>query len=193
MISRKKMREKFEENPLIIAVTDDDTYRQALKSNKEIIFLLDGNISNLKPRVTELLEKGKIPFVHIDMIAGMSSSPVVVEYIAEMFNRECGIITTKPNLVKKAIHENVRVVHRVFMVDSKSRRIFMDNITNTIDPDAVEIMPAFMPKIISDVKRKVPHMTIIAGGLVTEKKEAYEILNSGATAISSSSKDLIRD
>ena len=64
MISRKKMREKFEENPLIIAVTDDDTYRQALKSNKEIIFLLDGNISNLKPRVTELLEKGKIPFVH---------------------------------------------------------------------------------------------------------------------------------
>lgn len=79
------------------------------------------------------------------------------------------------------------------MVDSKSKNIFLDNITQNFTPDAVEIMPAMVHSVIREVRDKLPKMTIIAGGLVTDKKEIYEIINSGADAISTSSVKLLQD
>ncbi|MDU3423226.1 MAG: glycerol-3-phosphate responsive antiterminator [Peptostreptococcus sp.] len=193
MISARKLKEKFEDNPMVVAVTNEATLGFALNSTNEIVFLLSGTISDLRVTVNKLLDKGKLVFVHIDMISGMSSSPAVVEFIGDIFDKKVGIITTKPALVKKAISENIRVIHRAFMVDSKSKNIFLDNITQNFTPDAVEIMPAMVHSVIREVRDKLPKMTIIAGGLVTDKKEIYEIINSGADAISTSSVKLLQD
>ncbi|KXI14160.1 glycerol-3-phosphate responsive antiterminator [Peptostreptococcus anaerobius] len=193
MISARKLKEKFEDNPMVVAVTNELTLGFALNSTNEIVFLLSGTISDLRVTVNKLLDKGKLVFVHIDMISGMSSSPAVVEFIGDIFDKKVGIITTKPALVKKAINENIRVIHRAFMVDSKSKNIFLDNITQNFTPDAVEIMPAMVHSVIREVRDKLPKMTIIAGGLVTDKKEIYEIINSGADAISTSSVKLLQD
>ncbi|CCY49353.1 MULTISPECIES: glycerol-3-phosphate responsive antiterminator [Peptostreptococcus] len=193
MISARKLKEKFEDNPMVVAVTNEVTLGFALNSTNEIVFLLSGTISDLRVTVNKLLDKGKLVFVHIDMISGMSSSPAVVEFIGDIFDKKVGIITTKPALVKKAISENIRVIHRAFMVDSKSKNIFLDNITQNFTPDAVEIMPAMVHSVIREVRDKLPKMTIIAGGLVTDKKEIYEIINSGADAISTSSVKLLQD
>ncbi|MDU3827634.1 MAG: glycerol-3-phosphate responsive antiterminator [Peptostreptococcus sp.] len=193
MISARKLKEKFEDNPMVVAVTNELTLGFALNSTNEIVFLLSGTISDLRVTVNKLLDKGKLVFVHIDMISGMSSSPAVVEFIGDIFDKKVGIITTKPALVKKAISENIRVIHRAFMVDSKSKNIFLDNITQNFTPDAVEIMPAMVHSVIREVRDKLPKMTIIAGGLVTDKKEIYEIINSGADAISTSSVKLLQD
>ena len=54
-------------------------------------------------------------------------------------------------------------------------------------------MPAMVHSVIREVRDKLPKMTIIAGGLVTDKKEIYEIINSGADAISTSSVKLLQD
>ena len=193
MISARKLKEKFEDNPMVVAVTNEVTLGFALNSTNEIVFLLSGTISDLRVTVNKLLDKGKLVFVHIDMISGMSSSPAVVEFIGDIFDKKVGIITTKPAIVKKAISENIRVIHRAFMVDSKSKNIFLDNITQNFTPDAVEIMPAMVHSVIREVRDKLPKMTIIAGGLVTDKKEIYEIINSGADAISTSSVKLLQD
>ena len=193
MISARKLKGKFEDNPMVVAVTNEVTLGFALNSTNEIVFLLSGTISDLRVTVNKLLDKGKLVFVHIDMISGMSSSPAVVEFIGDIFDKKVGIITTKPALVKKAISENIRVIHRAFMVDSKSKNIFLDNITQNFTPDAVEIMPAMVHSVIREVRDKLPKMTIIAGGLVTDKKEIYEIINSGADAISTSSVKLLQD
>ena len=193
MISARKLKKKFEDNPMVVAVTNEVTLGFALNSTNEIVFLLSGTISDLRVTVNKLLDKGKLVFVHIDMISGMSSSPAVVEFIGDIFDKKVGIITTKPALVKKAISENIRVIHRAFMVDSKSKNIFLDNITQNFTPDAVEIMPAMVHSVIREVRDKLPKMTIIAGGLVTDKKEIYEIINSGADAISTSSVKLLQD
>lgn len=190
---RGDLRSKLEDNPIIIAITDEDTYKMALESDDEVVFLLDANIANVKDRVEKLIEHGKFPFLHIDMIPGITSTPPVVDYIADTFKRRCGIITTKPNLVKKANQVNLRVVHRAFIVDSKSKNILIDNIRGGLDPDAVEIMPACLPKVIAELKVNFPTLVIIAGGLLTEKQEGYEILNSGATAISTSCRDIISE
>ncbi len=193
MLRREELKLKLEDNPIIIAITDEETYKMALKSDDEVVFLLDASIANVKDRVEKLIENGKFPFLHIDMINGVTSTPAVVDYIANNFNRRCGIITTKPNLVKKANQVNIRVIHRTFIVDSKSKNILIDNLRSGLDPDAVEIMPAYLPKVIKEIKSKFPKLLIIAGGLITEKQEGYEILNSGASAISTSCSEIILD
>lgn len=193
MLRREELKLKLEDNPIIIAITDSETYQMALESDDEVVFLLDADIANVKGRVEKLIEYGKFPFLHIDMINGVTSTPPVVDYIANTFNRRCGIITTKPNLVKKANQVNLRVIHRTFIVDSKSKNILIDNLKSGLDPDAVEIMPAYLPKVIKEIKTKFPKLVIIAGGLITEKQEGYEILNSGASAISTSCGEIIKD
>ncbi len=193
MLRREELKQKLEVDPIIIAITDEETYKIALKSEDEVVFLLDANIANVKSRVEKLIEHGKFPFLHIDMVNGMTSTPAVVDYIANTFNRKCGVITTKPNLVKVANQLNIRVIHRTFLVDSKSKNILIDNLKNGLDPDAIEIMPAYLPKVIIELKSRFPKLVIIAGGLITERQEGYEILNSGASAISTSCSDLILD
>lgn len=193
MISARKLKSKFEENPMVVAITNQKNLDYALNSNKEIVFLLNGSISDLRVTVEKLLAKDKLIFVHIDMISGMSSSPAVVEFIGDMFDKKVGIITTKPALVKKAISENIRVIHRAFMVDSKSKNIFFENISQNFTPDAVEIMPAMVYDVIKELREKFPNMTIIAGGLVKDKKEIYQIISSGADAISTSSLKLLEE
>lgn len=59
MISKNKLKEKLEINPLIIAITNDKTYELALTSNIEIVFLLQGTISDLRAKVMKLLDRGK--------------------------------------------------------------------------------------------------------------------------------------
>ena len=117
MLRREELKQKLEVDPIIIAITDEETYKIALKSEDEVVFLLDANIANVKSRVEKLIEHGKFPFLHIDMVNGMTSTPAVVDYIANTFNRKCGVITTKPNLVKVANQLNIRVIHRTFLVE----------------------------------------------------------------------------
>ena len=86
MISARKLKEKFEDNHMVVAVTNEVTLGFALNSTNEIVFLLSGTISDLRVTVNKLLDKGKLVFVHIDMISGMSSSPAVVEFIGDIFH-----------------------------------------------------------------------------------------------------------
>ena len=193
MFSATDFYEAIIDNPVIVAVIDQETYDFALKSDNKIVFLLDASISNLKDRVSALLKQKKYVFVHIDMVAGLTSTIAVVDFIADIFNKEVGIITTKYPLIKRANQKNIRSIYRVFMVDSKSKRMFKSNLKQGIYPDAIEIMPAFVGKVIEEIIKEFPKTLVIAGGLITSKKEAYSILNSGATAISTSAIELLSE
>lgn len=193
MLLEKDFKQAILENPVIIAIIDDKTFDLALRSNHKIVFLLDASVSNLREKVNMLISKSKIVFIHIDMIAGLTSTGAVVDFIADLFNGQVGIISTKQSLIKRANQRGLRSIYRVFMVDSKSKRIFKDNLKSGIRPDAIEILPAFVEKVINELSNEFQNLIIIAGGLITEKKEAYNILNSGAKAISTSCIELLSE
>lgn len=50
-------------------------------------------------------------------------------------------------------------------------------------PDAVEILPGLMPKIIKKLCSTV-NVPIIAGGLISDKEDVMNALTAGAVAIS---------
>ena len=95
-------KEAIENTPIIPAVKDEESLEACLKSDSSVIFILFGDICSIADIVERIKEKGKFAMVHMDLIAGLGSKEVSVDYIKKR-TRADGIITTKPVLVKRAL------------------------------------------------------------------------------------------
>ena len=59
----------------------------------------------------------------------------------------------------------------------------MNKQVSLANPDMVEIMPGIMPEIIEKIKSELK-LPLIAGGLISEKKDVIAALAAGADAVS---------
>ena len=48
-----------------------------------MVFILYGNVCNISSIVEKVKERGKLAIVHVDLIAGLSSKEVAVDFIKE--------------------------------------------------------------------------------------------------------------
>ncbi|WP_053956196.1 glycerol-3-phosphate responsive antiterminator [Inediibacterium massiliense] len=174
-------------NPIIAAVNSMEKLDLAIESPCEIIFLLCGNIFNLKEIIHKVKENNMDIYVHIDLMEGFSKDSMALKYINENLKPD-GIITTKSSLVKKAKNMNIFTIQRLFMLDSLSLDTGIGSIKNT-RPDAVEIMPGIMPKIIKKVYEDT-NIPVIGGGLISDKEDVIESLKAGAVGISTSKQEI---
>lgn len=181
------MKELLEYNPIIAAVKDNKGLENALKSDSNIIFLLYGDIITLKENITLINKHNKKAFVHLDMVTGIAPNPIIIDYIDKYLPVE-GVITTKINIVKRALEKNINVVQRFFILDSMSLNSALDSLKK-VKPQAIEIMPGIMPKVIKKISEET-NIPIIAGGLVEKKEEVINILKNGAMAVSTSNRKI---
>lgn len=125
---------------------------------------------------------GKVPFVHADLIDGLSAREVAVDFIAAQ-TAAAGIISTKPALIRRARELGLCAVQRFFVLDSIALENLKRQLENT-RPDSIEILPGVMPKVIRRITgfARVP---VIAGGLISDKEDIIAALDAGAAAISS--------
>ena len=182
------MKELLESSPIIGAIKDGKDLEDVIKSDCNVVFLLTGDILTLKENIAKLKAKNKCVFVHLDMISGISSNPVIIKYLKDEFKAD-GIITTKTNLVKKAIEEDMHVVQRIFLLDSISLHSAIDNIKKA-KPTAIEIMPGVVTKAVTLLHKKFPELPMICGGLIEDKKEIINVLQHGAMAVTTTKKEL---
>ena len=182
------MRDLLECNPIIGAIKDDEDLEKVIHSDCNVVFLLNGDILTLKEKVNRLKLNDKSVFVHLDMIGGISSNPVIVKYLKNEFHID-GIITTKTSLVKKALEENIHVVQRIFLLDSISLQTSIENIRR-VKPSAIEIMPGVITKAVKRLHKEFPDLPIICGGLIDDKQEIIDVLKCGAMAVSTTKKEL---
>ena len=178
----------LERNRVIPAVRDDNDTKKAMHSSHDIVFVLYGDILTLDDHVNAIIRGGKTPFVHLDMINGLASNPVVLEYFYRHFKRNCGVITTKSSMAKKALEMGIRVVQRYFMLDSLSVESAIEGI-GKVHADAIEVMPGIIPRVISHIHRQT-NAPIIAGGLINTASDIERILAGGAIAVSTSKSEL---
>lgn len=184
---KELFKNKLEKNPVIAAVKDLSNLDAALESKSEIIFLLSGNIFNLEDIVKKVRKKGKLIFIHVDLIDGFSRDATALRYIHEKINPD-GIISTKNNQLKVAKELGMLTVQRLFIIDSLS----IDTTVKTsalINPDAIEIMPGIMPKITKKLS-SVLSVPLIMGGLISEEEDVKKATESGALGVSTSSSSL---
>ncbi|SHE52893.1 glycerol-3-phosphate responsive antiterminator [Alkalibacter saccharofermentans] len=189
MITKRKLWEILKTNPIIAAVKDEQGLSKALASDNKIVFVLYADILNLDEIIERILKSGKIPFVHIDMVTGLATNPMSIKYILKNHGKNCGVITTKGNLVKEAVDVGITVIQRLFVIDSLSIENNVKSIKR-MKPDAIEIMPGVIPKVIKKIQNEVPNTPIIAGGLIETEEEVIDILNHGGMAISTTRENL---
>lgn len=178
---KRKFRVILEDCPVIAAVKDETGLKECLYSESQIIFLLFGDICSVGRYVEIAKSAGKMVFVHMDLIGGLGNKEVAVDFIREHTGVD-GIISTKPQLVKRAKELGLFGILRIFAIDSMAFGNIEKQCASLV-PDAVEILPGLMPKIIKKLCSTV-NVPIIAGGLISDKEDVMNALNAGAVAIS---------
>ena len=173
--------------PIIAAVKDMEQLERVLRLDNEIIFILFGTICDISTIVARAKEKGKIVFVHVDLIAGLGAKRIAADFICNE-TRADGIISTQPAILKRARELGMTTVLRLFLLDSKSLENVGKQIA-TAEPEIVEIMPGIMPGIIKVISQQV-FAPIITGGLIFQKEDVIQALSSGAVAVSTSKESI---
>lgn len=178
--------EKLSLNPIIASVNNLDYLELALHSPCESIFLLTGNIFNLKDISQKVLDKGKGLYIYVDSIDGFSKDTWGLEYIVKNIVLN-GIITRKSNLVKLSKDMGVFTIQRLLIYDSNTLMEGLNSV-NSIRPHAIEVLPGIIPKIIDKIILETLLPTI-ASGLILNNDDISISLQAGAIGIASTNKE----
>jgi len=189
-MTTKKCYRLFKENPIIAAVKNPRDIYEAVSSETHVIFLLCGNIYNLKKIVEYVKASDKIIFVHLDLLKGFAQDTYFIKYLKDEIAPH-GVISTKNALVSRAKQEGMLTVQRLFLLDSSAMDVSVTS-ANKIKPDAVEILPGLVPKLIQSVKKEI-QIPIITGGFIETREEVLSCIQAGALSVTTSAKDLWRD
>ena len=176
------------ETKVIPAIKSTEEISRVINRSEKPVFVLFGDILTISDIVARLKNAGKIVMVHLDLIDGLNSREVAVDFLVENTHID-GILSTKANLVKYAKSRGLVAIQRFFVLDS----IALLNIEKQLPldyADAIEILPGLMPKVI----RRLAMLTnkpIIAGGLISDKEDVQSALDAGAAAVSTTKLDLL--
>ena len=172
--------------PIIAAVKSEDDLSAALSSEVQTVFLLSANILTVEELAARVHSAGKLLYVHMDFVDGLSKDAAGVRYLAT--KNIDGIISTRSNIISAASDCGISSVQRFFMIDSRSVDTALETLRSS-RADMVEIMPGIAYKSIGKIKRNIS-IPIIAGGLIEHKDEVFQALNSGAAMISTGKREL---
>ena len=185
--TRKDLLEIIADSPVIAAVKDEEGLEKSLRTDCRIIFILYGNICSLTTIVERIKSRDKLAIVHADLVQGLSAKIEAIDYIKNNTKAD-GILSTKGNLVKHAVDIGIIGILRNFIIDSMA----MENVKKQVElahPDMIEIMPGIMPEIIEKLKNEIK-LPLIAGGLISDKKDVIAALSAGADAVSTTKEEL---
>ena len=186
----RRFIEAVESTSIIAAVKDDEGLTKALRSDTEIIFVLYGDICSIGPITHRIRQAGKIAMVHVDLINGLSTREIILDYISGSTEAD-GIITTKHSLIPHARELGLYTVLRFFALDSTA----LTNIGKAMKPgmvlpDVIEFLPGIISGRMIQQINAASRVPVIAGGLITDKTDVMNALKSGAVAISTTNQDV---
>jgi glycerol uptake operon antiterminator len=186
-VDKSELEKILAESPVVAAVKDYQGLEKCLESESTMVFILFGDVCSISDIVTKIKNSEKYAIVHIDLIEGLSSKDVAVDFIVKYTNAD-GVISTKNNIIRYAKSKGLITIQRFFLLDS----LAFSNLARHASyecADLIEILPGVMPKIVKKVVNisKVP---VIAGGLISDKEDIINALGAGAVAISSTNPQI---
>ncbi|PYZ94023.1 glycerol-3-phosphate responsive antiterminator GlpP [Salipaludibacillus keqinensis] len=172
---------------ILPAIRDLKDLDKVAKSDYEYIVLLNTHIGQLKSLVKMLKEHDKKVLLHADLVQGLKSDEYAAQFLCRDIRPE-GLISTRKNVLLTAKKANLLTVQRLFLLDSIALESSY-NMIETTQPDCIEVLPGIIPHIIKEIyeKTKIP---IIAGGLIRSDEEVRAALEAGASAVTTSNKQL---
>ena len=187
MLTREFFMEATEACPVIPEIKNDEGLASISKSDCDIAYIIYGDICNIADIVEQVKAAGKMAIVHVDLIVGLSSKEISVDFIKK-YTRADGIMSTKASMIKRANEIGMFSVQRFFMMDG----ITYSNIekhVKTCNPDVVEFMPAGLYKVMKWLAEKIDQ-PVVASGLTQDKEDIIGALKAGAVAVATTNRGL---
>jgi glycerol uptake operon antiterminator len=175
------------EHQTIAAVQREADLDVALKAKVNVVFLLTGSLLNVRELAERVKDAGKHVFLHMEFIEGIAPDKGGLAYVARHV-APTGIISTKSSLIKAAKDCGLLAIQRIFLIDRNAVLRGIKSVETSM-PDAIEVMPGIMPRIIREMTEMTP-LPIIAGGLVGNQQEIDDGLRAGALAVSVGAPEL---
>lgn len=172
---------------IVPAIRKMKDFDRVLETPHESIVFLETRLSQLKSLVKYTKQANKKAFVHFDLIQGLKADEYGMEFLIHDVKPD-GILSTRGNIIKLAKKHKLLAIQRVFLLDS----LALDQNLKLIDrfqPDCIEVLPGLIPSAIHDIHVQT-NIPIIAGGLVSDKKEVDAALDAGAVAVTTSNTGL---
>ena len=183
----EQLLKRLERHPVIAAVRTPEDARLAAESATEAVFLLGGSLLTLPDMARTVHDAGKTVFLHIDLAGGLGKDEAAVEWCEKMLKID-GLISTRPQLLRRAADAGMITIQRLFLMDSSSLEHGIRLLRPT-PPHMVEVLPGIAPKAVARLSSALDK-PVIAGGLVTERSEVAEALRAGAIAVSAGDRAL---
>lgn len=169
--------------PVVAAVKDGQGLELALSSNCKVLFLLFGSLPDIHALVARGKEAGKFVVVHLDLVEGLSPRDAAVDYLAK--ETQCdGIITTRPQVARRAKALGLIAIQRFFLLDSMAVESMLKQLEQDCC-DLIEVLPGCMPKVLRGLSARC-RKPLVAGGLIRDKEDVTGALSAGAVAVSTS-------
>jgi len=156
-------------------------------TNSPSLIILFADINSLPELIRRAENAQKLLLVHLDLLDGIGRDRAGIVFLAKMGVK--GLITTKPQLAKMARQEGLRVIQRMFLVDSESLRTGI-HLLKGFRPDAIETLPASTPASVLAELKAVTDVPILVGGLVRSAAAVEQALQYGFCAVSASQREL---
>lgn len=187
VLTKEIFLESTENCPVIPEVKNDEWLESLENSESDIVYIIYGDICNIADIVERVKSMGKRAIVHVDLIVGLSSKEISIDFIKK-YTRADGIISMKPAMIKRANELGLFTIQRFYMMDGLTYANIVKNV-KTCNPDVVEFMPAGLSKVMKYLAEQIDK-PIVASGLTQDKEDVMGALKAGAYAIATTNLKL---
>lgn len=151
------------------------------------LIILFGDVNTLPDIIRRAERAGKLLLIHLDLLDGVGRDRAGIIFLSRLGVK--GLVTTKPQMGKMAQQEGMRVIQRMFLVDSEALRTGI-HLLKGFRPEAIEALPASTPASVLAELKAAADVPILAGGLVRTMDDVNRAVANGAWAVSTSRRDL---
>lgn len=176
-----------EKCPVIPEIKNDEWMESLKDSESDIAYIIYGDICTIAGIVAKVKALGKKAIVHIDLISGLSSKEICVDFIKQYVKAD-GIISMKPLMIKRANEIGLFTIQRFYMIDGFTYANVEKNVKNS-NPDVVEFMPVGLSKVMKYLVESI-NKPIVASGLTQDRGDIIGALKAGAIAVATSNRGL---
>ena len=177
--------EATENCPVIPEIINDEWLDALSESDCDIVYILYGDICNIPEIVEKVKQAGKMAIVHMDLIVGLSSKEISVDFLKK-YTKADGIISMKKAMIKRANDVGLFTIQRFYLMDRFTYANIEKHIKNC-NPDVVEFLPAGLSKVMSFLIEKIDR-PVVASGLTQDKEDVMGALKAGAIAVATSNR-----
>lgn len=177
--------EATENCPVIPEIINDEWLGALPESDCEIVYIVYGDICTIPEIVEKVKAAGKMAIVHMDLIVGLSSKEISVDFLKK-YTKVDGIISMKPAMIKRANDVGLFTIQRFYLMDRFTYANIEKHIKN-YNPDIVEFLPAGLSKVMSFLIEKIDR-PVVASGLTQDKDDVMGALKAGAIAVATSNR-----